>query len=782
MTVPWSPVVIVDIFGPIATLLLAFRCAFFAWQWTRKKTDDVFRNYIFLLTLAIVCFAISRSFGHLVKQILLLNGLGHIWKQISPFSGAINSAIFIVIFAFGIYFHRFQKVHLEIEKYKNNLELLVKERTAELAKTNSALENEIIERREAEEKIRQSKSTLENVLNSSNPLCITSVDHEILQANNSYYEIWPRDTDTEDQLKCFESRPGIYCHTELCPVRQIKQGKQEVSLETTKELSNGDKLEFIVTARPFKNADGELIGIVESFQDITKRKKVEKSLAAEREQLAVTLRSIGDGVITTDISGNIVLINKIAETLTGWQQHEAVGRPLPEVFHIIDQKSRKPSENPVEKVITSGDIIALPKETVLISRNGEERIISDSGAPIRDKRSQVIGVVVVFRDVTEQIRMEEELQKVKKLESVGILAGGIAHDFNNILVAILGNLDLACQFIDPESKPYKLLQNAEKASIRASDLTQQLLTFSKGGAPVRQTSSIAEIIKDSASFVLHGTNVACLYDIPEDLWLVHIDKGQMSQVIQNIIINAKQAMPEGGTIQITCENIKSNSKEDFLLPPMHRYVKITITDSGSGIHQEVVDSIFDPYFSTKEEGSGLGLAVTHSIVKKHDGHITVDSRPGQGTTFTIYLPASPEEQQDIDEEDMEVHAEGTGRIMIMDDEEMVRNVGRVMLEELGYEVVCVENGDEAVRLFQESQHTPEPIDLIIMDLTIPGGMGGKETAQKILQIDPHAKIIVSSGYSNDPVLADFRAYGFCSVIIKPYVIQELRNAISKALQ
>ncbi len=782
MTMPWSPVIIIDIFGPIATLLLALWCAFFAWQWTHKKTDDIFRNYIFLLTLAIVCFAISRSFGHLVKQILLLNELGHIWKQISPFSGAINSATFIVIFAFGIYFHRFQKVHLEVERYKNNLELLVEERTAELAKTNAALENEIIERREAEEKIRQSRATLENVLHSSNPLCITSVEHDILQANNSYYEIWPMDTDTEGLQKCFESRPGIHCHTELCPLFQIKQGKQEVSIDTTKDLPNGDQLEFIVTARPFKNADGELIGIVESFQDITKRKKAEKSLAAEREQLAVTLRSIGDGVITTDISGHIVLINKIAETLTGWQQHEAVGRPLHEVFHVIDQKSRKPSENPVEKVIASGDIIGLPKETVLISRNGEERIISDSGAPIRDKRSQVIGVVVVFRDVTEQIRMGEELLKVKKLESVGVLAGGIAHDFNNILVAILGNLDLACQFIDPESKPYKLLQNAKKASIRAAALTQQLLTFSKGGEPVRQTSSIAEIIIDSASFVLHGTNVACRYDIPEDLWLVRIDKGQMSQVIQNIIINSKEAMPEGGTIQITCANIESNSEEESLLPPMRNYVRITITDSGSGIPQEAVDNIFDPYFSTKEEGSGLGLAVTHAIVKKHDGHITVESCPGLGTTFTIYLPASQEKQQAVYEEDIEVNGEGTGRIMIMDDEEMVRNVGQIMLEELGYNVVSAENGDEAVRLFQELQHTPDPIDLIIMDLTIPGGMGGKEAAQKILKIDPDAKIIVSSGYSNDPVLANFREYGFCSVIIKPYIIQDLRKAVSKALQ
>jgi PAS domain S-box-containing protein len=524
--------------------------------------------------------------------------------------------------------------------------------------------------------------------------------------------------------------------------------------------------------------DDRLIAVV---RDMSERKKAENDLAAEKEQLAVTLRSIGDGVITTDTRGGIVLLNTVAETLTGWSQQEAQGRPLTEVCNIIHEKTRKPCDNPVEKVLASGEIMGLANHTTLIARDGRERQIADSAAPIRDREGRIIGVVLVFRDVTEKQRTEEELMKVKKLESVGVLAGGIAHDFNNILVAILGNINLALLDGNLEEKTRQLLSEAEKASIRAKGLTQQLLTFSKGGEPVKQTTSIAEIIKDSADFVLHGSNVACRYSLPDDLWLVDIDKGQMSQVIQNIIINAKHAMPDGGTIRVNGKNIESLITPDTSLPIKDKYIKIDISDSGSGIPDNLLDKIFDPYFTTKEEGSGLGLAITHSIISKHAGYISVQSKPGAGTTFTLYLPVSTREQKkENGKATMETRA-ASAKIMIMDDEEMVRDVAKAIFVMLGHEVFLAADGEEAVELYKKQRELGQPIDIIIMDLTIPGGMGGEKAVQEILAINPEAKVIVSSGYSNDPVMAHYQDHGFIAAIVKPFHIQDIVNIINKLL-
>lgn len=517
-------------------------------------------------------------------------------------------------------------------------------------------------------------------------------------------------------------------------------------------------------------------------RDITERKQAEKNLAAEKERLAVTLRSIGDGVITTDTSGNIVLLNKVTEKLTGWSNEEAVGRPLEEVFHIINEQTRDARENPVTKVVSTGQIVGLANHTLLIARDGTERSIADSGAPILDAESNIIGVVLVFRDVTEQVKTEKELLKVKKLESIGVLAGGIAHDFNNILAAILGNINLAIFDEDLKDGTKKLLSQAEKASLRAKDLTQQLLTFAKGGEPVTEISSLENVIKDSANFVLHGDNVACRYDIPEDLWLVNIDRGQISQVVQNIVLNASHAMPNGGTIQISCENIAPFRTESSFLPRDKKFVKVIITDCGVGIPENVIDKIFDPYFSTKQKGSGLGLAISHSIITKHNGHITVTSTPGVGTTFTIYLPASSLQQEKKKREEKDIEkGKSKAKIMVMDDEELVRDVAQSMLSLMGHEVVLVQEGAEALELYRKYKDSGEPIDIVIMDLTIPGGMGGQDAVKEILAFDPDAKVIVSSGYSNDPIMANSQKYGFRAAIVKPYQLQEITKVIDQVM-
>jgi PAS domain S-box-containing protein len=389
-------------------------------------------------------------------------------------------------------------------------------------------------------------------------------------------------------------------------------------------------------------------------------------------------------------------------------------------------------------------------------------------------------MVSVARDVTERLKMEEEIQRSHKLESVGILAGGIAHDFNNLLAAILNNVYISKQNTDRTSKAYSRLVEAEKAVIRASDLTRQLLTFARGGAPVKRTTNIDDVIRESAAFVLRGSNVKCEYDMPDSLWTVEADEGQISQVIQNLVVNADQSMPEGGTIRISGKNTMIGSEEDVPLQA-GKYINITVQDQGTGISEENVQNIFNPYFTTREEGHGLGLAVTYSIIKNHDGYISVDSKEGGGTSFTFYLPVS-EKQAPPKEPHADTMLTGEGRVLIMDDEEMVRNSLGEMLSGMGYEVELSKDGAEAVAHYEKAMSASSPFDVVILDLTVPGGMGGKEAITKLRELDANIKAIISSGYSNDLVMANFETHGFSDVITKPYSVLQLSRVLKKVLK
>ncbi|MCK5341338.1 MAG: response regulator, partial [Desulfobulbaceae bacterium] len=469
--------------------------------------------------------------------------------------------------------------------------------------------------------------------------------------------------------------------------------------------------------------------------------------------------------------------------LTGWKQEDAVGGLLGNVFHIMNEKTRERCANPFEKIMKTGQIVGLANNTVLVARDRTERIIADSGAPIRDRDGELIGVILVFRDITEQRKLEEELGRSQKLESVGLLAAGIAHDFNNILTAIMGNISLATLNTYPETKISDYLNNAEKAILRAKHLTEQLLTFSKGGMPVTSLAELGELLREAATFALRGSNVKCEYSIADDLWPAEIDSGQISQVFPNLVLNGKQAMPEGGVITIKAENFSYNNlreKQGDLPLAAGDYLVVNISDQGSGIPEKALQKIFDPYFTTKEEGQGLGLATSHAIVKKHNGHVSVYSKVGFGTTFTIYLPASPDQVMGDEQEKSADLPVGSGRILVMDDEDIVLEVAAQMVTELGYEPSIAKDGKETIILFQQAMEEQRPFDLVILDLTIPGGMGGKETIQRLLELDPRIKAMVSSGYSNDPVLAEYKTYGFCGIIEKPYNINELAKAIQNA--
>jgi PAS domain S-box-containing protein len=553
-----------------------------------------------------------------------------------------------------------------------------------------------------------------------------------------------------------------------------------IRLENTNLHKDGRLVVLETSGMPCFDNDGQIVCYRGIDRDITERKAAQEALAAEKERLSVTLASIGDGVITTDIAGKIVLINHVAQNLTGWTQAEAGGRPLHEVFHIINEKTREVCENPATKVMQTGGIIGLANHTILIAQDGAERVIADSGAPIRDQENNIIGVVLVFRDITEQCRIAEELQKASKLESVGILAGGIAHDYNNLLTGLLGNINLAMLNLNSEDGLREYLTEAEKICFQAKEITTQLLTFAKGGAPVKKVTSIVKLLKETISLGMRGSNARCVFSLPEDLWPVAIDKGQIGQVINNLVINAYQSMPLGGIITVTGENIIIDQDSPLPLKP-GRYLKITIADQGIGIPPQYLSKIFDPYFTTKNQGHGLGLATVYSIINHHKGYICVNSEVGVGTTFTFYLPASEDQIQtaNIYQEKL---FQGQGKILVMDDDASVRGVAAKMLTKLGYSVVLAKDGREALELFQNAQKSNQVFTAAVLDLTIPGGMGGLEVLTNLHRLDPEFKAVVSSGYSNDPIMSDYKTYGFSGVISKPYRIHEISEVLYNVIQ
>ena len=508
--------------------------------------------------------------------------------------------------------------------------------------------------------------------------------------------------------------------------------------------------------------------------EIKDRERTEERLQQANTNLDATLRAIPDLLFELDEEGTYLDLWAQNEELLIAQKSALIGQTVTEMLPadtawVVMAAIREAAKNGA----SHGQAISLPlQQGVHWFELSTSRKLLTSGSS---------NFLMLARDITDKHQMEAELLQVRKLEAIGVLAGGIAHDFNNILSAILGNVELATYRVNKDEKVVSLLSDAQKATKRAAKLTQQLLTFSRGGHPVKEATSLIGLISETADFVLHGSQVSCDYTFQDDLWMVDVDSGQISQVIQNIILNATHAMPEGGRINICCDNVKDNASESFLITHDGNFVRITIRDTGVGIPLEVIDKIFDPYFTTKQEGNGLGLAICYSIIKKHDGHITVQSNPSKGTLFTLYLPANHSSNFTVAEQQKLRPAVKAATVMVMDDEEMIREIAQKQLAVLGHDAVLVADGEEAINTYQELQANGTPVDLVIMDLTIPGGMGGREASQKLLQVDPETKIIVASGYSNDPLLANFREYGLSAAIAKPFDLGRLKKAIEDSL-
>jgi len=509
--------------------------------------------------------------------------------------------------------------------------------------------------------------------------------------------------------------------------------------------------------------------------EINERRETEKELAASERRFRTFFDNANDGLLVAEtVTGKFVLANHTICQMLGHEESSLLTLAISDIhpaseLEWILREFRLCAEG---KSNLSVDIPVLRKDGSIFPAEINAALID-----IGDQQ-YLLGS---FRDISERKVMEEERLKVRKLESVGMLAGGIAHDFNNILAAILGNTSLALTLTDQEDKRFPLLKAMEKACLRASDLTRQLLTFSKGGEPVRELISVAEIIKESASFILRGSNVRCDFDCAEDLWDAEVDGGQISQVIQNITVNAKHAMTDGGIVTITCRNVVPASQMPKSVAG-RKCLEINIADNGPGIPSHLLQRIFDPYFTTKEGGSGLGLAITHSIISKHQGIISVQSAIGKGTAFTILLPAANSAAARGESGRAPVSQPASGTIMVMDDEAAVRDITCQMLRHMGYIPVAVADGQEAIDTYRRHMSESDPPDLVVMDLTIPGGMGGREAAARILEIDPAARLVVSSGYSQDPIMANFSDHGFRGFLGKPFQFSDLQLVLQQVLQ
>ncbi len=519
--------------------------------------------------------------------------------------------------------------------------------------------------------------------------------------------------------------------------------------------------------------DGAIIGTVGCSWDITERKFIEQALR-ESEERHRRLVELAPDAIFVHCDGRLVFVNQAAARMLGAATPEELYGRSPLAFIHPDQREmvRRRIDNALQKRDNP------PMEQLMVRLDGSSTPVEM--VSIHYTHQGKDAVLAMARDISERKRVHEELVKAQKLESLGLLAGGIAHDFNNILTGILGNISLVRARLDPADPLAGRLENCEKAAMQATDLTRQLLTFARGGEPVRKVINVAPLIRESATFVLRGSNVKSDILLAEDLWCIDADAGQISQVLHNLIINAAHSMPSGGVVTISVVN-DTVATDNALNLPAGAYLEIAIRDHGCGIPPENLTRIFDPYFTTKAKGSGLGLTTVYSIVKRHGGMIEVSSREGVGTTFTIHLPALPQGTVETFTSGVASMPGGCGRILVMDDEDLIRDVAREILEFAGYAVECCADGWEAVECFRRAKESGALFDAVIMDLTIPGGMGGEEAAGLLLGIDPEAVLIVSSGYANDPVMADFRRFGFSGAVVKPFNLESLTGEVRRLI-
>ncbi|MDH7554261.1 MAG: ATP-binding protein [Spirochaetota bacterium] len=531
--------------------------------------------------------------------------------------------------------------------------------------------------------------------------------------------------------------------------------------------------ELSATNEELEAMNEELAAINEELEQTQQELLVSNiNLQKETARLQAILVSIADGIVVTDENGIITSINAAALKLFGLH-NDVVGKQFKEHCTIYNAKTGTPYHDPVTQVLTSGKPVSLYRNAII--RNNSNIYHTHIVCTPLYVANRIDGCIVDIRDMTDVVRYEEELIKTAKYESLSIFAGGIAHDFNNMLGAILGNISIIEQLSPNNEKVLKASERAQKAIMKARDLTTQLLAFSKGGAPVKTSTSLVNIIKDTAEFVLSGSPIQCNVVIEDDLHNALVDPTQISQVIHNIILNARQAIKGQGTITITANNVTLNNSE---LPIKGNFIAISIHDTGEGIPADIMPYIFDPFFTTRDGGHGLGLSIAYSIVKKHDGHITVNSSK-DGTLFTIYLPVAPHDETNVQKETDSYCTPSQSHILIMDDDALIAESLNEMLSLQGCTAVTVSTGDDAIKAFADAIKQNKPFAVAILDLTIKGGKGGVEIVTELRNRIPSCKFIATTGYTNEPIIANYRDYGFDAILRKPFTLNELTQILSQ---
>jgi two-component system cell cycle sensor histidine kinase/response regulator CckA len=532
-------------------------------------------------------------------------------------------------------------------------------------------------------------------------------------------------------------------------------------------------------AELIRDDEGDRVILSGTGQDVTERKQAEEKIRQSEQLIRSILDTVDEGFIVIDRDFRILSVNNAFCRQTGTCDEDVIGRHCYEISHRIRRPCYEEGEDcAVRHAFQTGE----PHSSLHRHKDAKGSIlfVETKAFPIKDGQGNITSVIETLNNITEKHLLEEERLKTQKLDAIGTLAGGIAHDFNNMLQGIFGYIAMAKRTISDKDRSLAMLELAEQALHMSVNLTTQLLTFSKGGKPARKTILLAPVIENSVRFALSGSNIDYRIKVDEGLWAVRADEGQIGQVIQNIVINAEQAMPLGGMIHITAKNARLTKKGRPRSLKEGKYVVTTVQDSGIGISEDFLPRIFDPYFTTKKKGSGLGLATSYSIVRNHGGFIDVASEAGKGASFSIYLPAV-EMEKEMKEAPAAPSVARRGRILVMDDEELIRSIALELLKTLEHEVELAERGEEAIEKYLAAWKSGKPFDAVILDLTVRGGMGGKEAIERLHAIDPDIRAVVSSGYSDDAVVADYSKYGFKARLTKPYELEELRDIMNQVL-
>jgi two-component system, cell cycle sensor histidine kinase and response regulator CckA len=670
----------------------------------------------------------------------------------------------------------------------DELEHKVAQRTADLERLNEQLKIELTNSTLAEEEMRNSERRYRAIVDDHTELiCRFLADTTLTFVNGAFCRYFGR---TQEALVgtrlagiiVEDDRTRLLDHIASCAA-----ARNASPVECRVHADAGVRWQQLII-RPLYDKGGGLIEFQAVGIDVTDRTAAQEALAAEKERLMVTLRSIGDGVATTDTGGTIVLLNSVAEHLTGFTQREAEGRRIDDCLYIVNERSHSRLENPVSSVLVKKEIVTHDDDLLLVARDGTRRTISLAGAPIRDSHDRIVGAVLVFRDITERRTLESELFKARKLESMGVLAGGIASDFSTLLSEIITHLFTAKIHLKAGDDAYRHISDAEAAAFRASRLTKQLLTFSKGDATVKERTSIKSLIEDSVGFCLSGSRATYRLELPDDLSVVEVDRGQIDQAISNIVINADQAMPDGGTIFIAAHTL-SLSPEAVALPSHivrasrlepGNYVCISIRDEGVGIPPENLDKIFDPYFTTKPGSNGLGLTTAYSIIKKHNGYISVSSEPGAGATFCVYIPAVKEKPDNKGRRKSDSRKKT--RLLLLAEEVKERQAFSDIVNTFGCSVDFVSEWDEAFLCYKIVLGSADSFAAVIISCGSDYADFLRERLDALRALDPSCRVIIAAEAGVPTDVEALRRLGSVGVITKPFSLEEISVVLQAAIK